>query len=196
MRWDHLFDDLEGQLERELTAEEQDLGIEEERLRLGRLSVRDRIAALHEAGHPIGLTLTTGERLVADVDTLGRDWFSATVAEGAVRSARCLVPLASIASLVLAPGQVEPSLVPLRDARAEASLSMRLGLPFVLRDLCRRRRAVDLLLAPAGTLHGTIDRVGRDHLDLAVHEPGSPRRASQVSEVLVVPLASVALLAH
>ena len=62
----HLFDDLEGQLERELTAEEQDLGIEEERLRLGRLSVRDRIAALHEAGHQIGLTLTTGERLVTD----------------------------------------------------------------------------------------------------------------------------------
>ncbi len=63
MRWDHLFDDLEGQLERELTAEEQDLGIEEERLRLGRLSVRDRVAALHEAGHPIGLTRLPGREL-------------------------------------------------------------------------------------------------------------------------------------
>ena len=195
MRWDHLFDDLEGQLERELTAEEQDLGIEEERLRLGRLSVRDRVAALHEAGHPIGLTLTTGERLVADVDTLGRDWFSATVAEGAVRSARCLVPLASIASLVLAPGQVEPSLVPVRDARAEASLSMRLGLPFVLRDLCRRRWALDLVVG-ATTLHGTIDRVGRDHLDLAMHEPGSARRNTAVREVRVVPLKEIVLVSY
>lgn len=40
MRWEHLFDDLETQLERELTAEELDLEVEEERLRLGRLSLR------------------------------------------------------------------------------------------------------------------------------------------------------------
>ena len=36
MRWDHLFDDLAGQLEHELRAEEADLQHEEERLRLGR----------------------------------------------------------------------------------------------------------------------------------------------------------------
>ena len=45
MRWDKLFDDLESQLEREITAEELDLDAEEERLRLGRLSVRERLVA-------------------------------------------------------------------------------------------------------------------------------------------------------
>ena len=48
MRWDNLFDDLEGQLEHELTSEEIDLQAEEERLRLGRMSLRDRILAIHD----------------------------------------------------------------------------------------------------------------------------------------------------
>ena len=50
MRWQNLFDDLEGQLESELGAEEVDLLAEEERLRLGRLSLRDRIRAIHADG--------------------------------------------------------------------------------------------------------------------------------------------------
>ncbi len=43
MRWDNLFDDLESQLEQELGAEDVDLLAEEERLRLGRLALRDRL---------------------------------------------------------------------------------------------------------------------------------------------------------
>ena len=195
MRWDHLFDDLEGQLERELTAEEQDLGVEEERLRLGRLSVRDRLVALHEAGHPISLTLTTGDRLVVECDAFGRDWLSAVVVDGTVCATRCIVPLACVASVSLAPEHVESSLAQTRDARAEASLSMRLGLPFVLRDLCRRRWALALVVE-SSTLSGTIDRVGRDHLDLALHEAGSVRRSSAVMEVRIVPLERIALVAY
>ena len=49
MRWDNLFDDLESQLEQGLTAEELDLKAEEERLRLGRLGLRDRIVAILHA---------------------------------------------------------------------------------------------------------------------------------------------------
>ena len=43
MRWDNLFADLEGQLEHELGAEDLELRVEEERLRLGRLSLRERM---------------------------------------------------------------------------------------------------------------------------------------------------------
>ena len=46
MRWDNLFSDLESQLEYGLHAEENDLHDEEERLRLGRLSLRDRLLQL------------------------------------------------------------------------------------------------------------------------------------------------------
>jgi hypothetical protein len=35
---------------------------------------------------------------------------------------------------------------------------------------------------------GTIDRVGRDHLDIAVHESGAPRRDSSVSTYRILPL--------
>src|ERR1019366_4923637 len=47
--WDNLFDDLESQLEQELTAEEVDLQAEEERLRLARLGIRDRLRSLQAA---------------------------------------------------------------------------------------------------------------------------------------------------
>jgi len=50
MRWDSLFDDLESQLEQELGAEEGDLLAEEERLRLGRLTLRDRLVAMTGPG--------------------------------------------------------------------------------------------------------------------------------------------------
>ena len=49
MRWDSLFDDLEGQLAREKSLEETDLAAEEERLRLGRLDLRERLIAIHAA---------------------------------------------------------------------------------------------------------------------------------------------------
>ena len=46
VRWDNLFDDLEGQLENELNAEDLELRAEEERLRLGRLALRQRLTGV------------------------------------------------------------------------------------------------------------------------------------------------------
>ena len=63
----------------------------------------------------------------------------------------------------------------------------------MLRDLCRRRTSVELDLLDE-SLAGTIDRVGRDHLDLAVHEPGSARRESAVSQYRLVPFAQLSLV--
>src|SRR3954462_9177900 len=159
MRWDSLFDDLEGQLEQELTAEGDELRAEEERLRLGRLSLRDRICAAVAATptEPIRLRLVTGESLAVTVRTIGRDWLSGEVADG--RPDGMLVPLAAIAALLVAPRLVAATLEPPADA--ERALPARLGLPFVLRDLARRRVPVTLQLA-RGALEGTIDRVGRD----------------------------------
>jgi hypothetical protein len=63
----------------------------------------------------------------------------------------------------------------------------------VLRDLCRRRCAVELVLT-GGPLHGTIDRVGRDHCDLAVHEAGAVRREAAVSHYRIVPFDQLLLV--
>lgn len=194
MRWDSLFDDLESQLERGLTAEDIDLEAEEERLRLGRLAVRDRLAAIHHSEGPgstyqIALLLAGGTRLVVHPVTLGRDWVSADIVDDSTRSFQCIVPLASVVGVSLHPGHVSASLSP-QAGDGHPSLPGRLGLAFVLRDLCRRRRPLELMMPPGG-LHGTIDRVGRDHLDLAVHEPGSPRRDSAVREIRLVPFAAL-----
>jgi hypothetical protein len=187
MRWDSLFDDLESQLERERTAEELDVEAEEERLRLGRLSMRDRLFALARApgNRAVRIGLAGGIRIAVRPQSIGRDWLAAVLPDGR----QCIVPLASIASVSLGRAEVSLSLA----ATTQDTVSGRLGLPFVLRDLCRRRRQVELTTLD-GILVGTIDRVGRDHLDLAVHDAGTARRESDVRDVVMVPIDRIVIV--
>ena len=196
MRFDDLFDDLEGQLEQELHAEEADLRIEEERLRLGRLGLRDRMMALARerstgAVTALRLELVGGTVVMVRPTTFGKDWLAGDLIDGSPWHPQGIVPIAAVAALVLDRAQVDPSLEP--SAQTQDRLIDRIGLPFVLRDLGRRRSSVELVTA-TGSLHGTIDRVGRDHLDLAVHEAGTPRRDRAVRQYRVVPFAHVRLV--
>lgn len=198
MRWDNLFDDLESQLEQELGAEDNDLRAEEERLRLGRLSIMDRLVSLLEAGErpadrTVRLVLVNGTMLSMRARTFGRDWVSGDVIDGSVQRSQCILPIAAIASIVLSREQVLWSLEDPGVNPSGPGLSRRLGLAFMLRDLCRRRRGVELTLGD-GILTGTIDRVGRDHVDVAVHEPGSARRENQVSQYRIVPFSQLLLV--
>lgn len=192
MRWDYLFDDLAGQLEHELRAEEADLQHEEERLRLGRLTLHERIAALHRADDPalrrIRYRSRGGEPHVVRPMTVGRDWMAGDLDDRP--GAQGIVPFSAVEALLLDAQQVQASLV----AGPEGSvLAARLGLAFLLRDLCRRRTPLTIE-STTGSVTGTVDRVGRDHLDLAVHELDAPRRASAVDHVRVVALDQVLLL--
>jgi hypothetical protein len=194
MRWDNLFDDLESQLEQELTAEEIDLQAEEERLRLARMSIRDRVFAIHSSmgaaeSYAIRVLLKNDETISVRPAAFGKDWFSADLLDDSPRRSQCVVPIHAIAALVLTREQVSQSLGESTQSGSSESargISARLNLAFVLRDLCRRRRSLELHLA-GSILHGTIDRVGRDHLDLAVHEPGTARRENEVSHYRLVP---------
>lgn len=105
----------------------------------------------------------------------------AELTEG-TRSVSGILPLQAIQSVSLTPGQTRDSLVAGTPSEAPR-ISDRLGLSFVLRDLCRRRRYVQIDSVDS-SVRGTIDRVGRDHLDVAVHEP--PRRATFVEEIRLV----------
>ncbi len=198
MRWDNLFDDLESQLEQGLTAEELDLKAEEERLRLGRLGLRDRITAILHAqkfdpAYGIRFTLRGGQSLSLRPVAIGKDWLSADLLDDSTRRAQCVLPFPAIAGIILTPPQVQQSLNPPSPRDAEPGITSRLGLTFVLRDLCRRRREVSVRLAD-GDLHGTIDRVGRDHFDLAVHESGAARRDSAVFSYRMIPLDQLLLV--
>jgi len=195
VRWDNLFDDLEGQLEHELHAEEIDLRAEEERLRLGRLSLRGRLAGLSgppgPGGNVLRVALTGGETITIRPTTFGRDWLAADLLDGAVSGVQCVLPLAAIAAVILHQDQVAASLG--AESESAARLVDRIGLSFVLRDLCRRRKSL-LLRTQGGLVTGTIDRVGRDHVDVAVHEPGTLRRAGEVRQYRIVPLAQIQLV--
>lgn len=198
MRWESLFEDLEGQLEQELDAEELELRAEEERLRIGRMSLRDRIVAAAGppgtagGGEALRLALSDGSGLDLRLTAYGRDWVAGESVGELVPRGPVVVPIAAIAALALGADQVAPSLAA-APAGTAPPLADRLGIAFVLRTVCRRRTAVELVLA-GGRLHGTLDRVGRDHLDLAVHEPGVQRRRDAVRQVRVVQFAQLLLV--
>ena len=196
MRWDNLFDDLESQLEQELGAEEGDLLAEEERLRLGRLTLRDRVVAMTRQGdgapERLRLALRDGSTVTVAVGSVGRDWLVGELI--GARRGSSVVPLSAVAALLPTTEQLARSVATEPSVEPAVSLSARLGLAFVLRDLCRRRAAVDLSTASGERLHGTIDRVGRDHLDLAEHEPGVPRRAASVGRIRILPFGEILLV--
>ena len=187
MRWDRFFDDLEDQLASEWEAERAALDSEAERLRLSRVPLRDRLTVLAEDGGTAAASfeLDDGTVLRARVNGVGADWVALEPAEG--RPGAVIVRLAAVVSI----GLPHPEM--LRSARAVAPspLRERMTLGFALRDLMRRRVGVTLHLTGGRSLAGTIDRAGADHLDLAVHEPGAPRRADEVSGHRLVPFEAI-----
>lgn len=193
MRWDHLFDDLAGQLEHELQSEESDLHQEEERLRLGRLSLRDRLVALRAASDgtasSIRCRLRSGVVERVRIVTVGRDWLAGDL-EGSPGRQQAMVPFAAIDAVLLTSTQAMLSLEPVAE---RSEVAARLGVGFLLRDLCRRRAAVNIRTLTAD-VSGTIDRVGRDHLDLAVHDRDVPRRSTEVDHVRLISIDQVLLV--
>ncbi|MFB6609546.1 hypothetical protein ACFCVO_04465 [Agromyces sp. NPDC056379] len=188
MRWDLLFDDLESQLDQEQRDEERALAIEEERLRLSRLTLRDRLSAIARSvsDDAVAIELHGGRTISFRPQVFGRDWVSGRSAEPGQGGAQCVVPIAAIAAVLPTRAQLDPSLESVPEASAR--IAERIGLPFVLRDLCRRRTPVRLCTID-GEVHGTIDRVARDHLDLALHDADRPRRDNAVHGYRIVPLA-------
>ncbi|SDR79591.1 hypothetical protein SAMN04489719_0797 [Agrococcus carbonis] len=178
VRFEDLFDDLESQLEAEFGAERRDLEAEEERFRIGRLELRDRIAA---APRLLDLSLRSGARLRMRRMALGRDWLNGVVLEGAPAETGAVVPLHAIVGIEL---DGDGAAASLRQPQA-GDLQARLSFAFALRDLARRRAPV--ILEGPTPVAGTIDRVGRDHLDLAVHEPGEHPRLGTVRSWRIVP---------
>jgi hypothetical protein len=75
-----------------------------------------------------------------------------------------------------------------------SGLTSRLGLRHALRGIARDRSSVRLHLIDGSVLHGTLDRVGADFVELAVHAPGEPRRRSEVRDVVVVATTAVVAL--
>lgn len=190
MRWESLFDDLAGQLEHELQSEQADLRHEEERLRVGRLPLRDRLVALRGSPDPMAAhlrcRLRSGDTIRLRLLTVGRDWIAGDL-EGSPAREQGIIPFTAIDALLMTPEDALASLTPVAE---RSELAARLGIGFLLRDLCRRRATVTVRTESAET-SGTIDRVGRDHFDLAEHDRDVARRAGDVRQIRIVPIDNV-----
>ncbi len=186
MRWERFFEDLEDQLDSEWEAERAALDTEAERLRLSRVVLRERCAALVGAGEP-ALTLIDGSALRGRLAAVGADWVAV---QPSASHAAILVPLVAIADAAVAHEDLLRSARP-PAAAARPSLADRMTLGFVLRDLARRRVPVTAQVVPGRALSGTIDRAGADHFDLALHDPGAVRRHDDVTGYRVVAFAAV-----
>jgi len=186
VHWDRLFEDLEGQLASEWEAERAALDAESERLRIARLDLRSRLQTLC-AARAAGMLELTGRRTAAvRFEEIGADWIAASVQSERGTS---LIPLGAIRGIRLDHGQLLASLEPTTTTASPVRERMTLG--FVLRDLARRRVALTIEEHDGAPTHGTIDRAGADHLDLAVHDSGTPRRAQDVRAFRVVPFSGI-----
>ncbi|WP_127472780.1 hypothetical protein [Microbacterium sulfonylureivorans] len=190
MRWDRFFDDLEDQLASEWEAERAALDTEAERLRLSRVALHERLAMLAAAdatSPALSFEFADGTTLRAAVTGVGADWVALLPAEG--RAGAVIAPFSAIAAIGMPHHEILRSA---RPAPARSALADRLTFGFALRDLVRRRVGVSIHLGSGRALTGTIDRAGADHLDLALHEPGAPRRAESVAGHRIVPFSAVA----
>jgi len=191
-RWERFFDDLEDQLASEWEAERAALDTEAERLRHARVPLRDRLLALghrdRRHGDPVPVfEFADGERLSAEVVGVGADW--AALQPQRERGAVIVARIDAVVSIAVGHADLLGSA---RPVSASTGLAERITFGFALRDLVRRRAPVAVHLVTGRVLSGTIDRAGADHLDIALHDPGTPRRSSEVTGHGIVGFASVA----
>lgn len=181
VRWQALFDDLEGQLAAADSAEFAAEVAERTRREGALLRTQDRLLAA--VGHVVTVTTGVGGTVGGQLMDVGPDWL--LLDEPGHREA--LIPLAAVLAVS---GLGRRSGVP----GAEGEVGRRLDLRSALRGLARGRAAVSVVLRDGSLLLGTLDRVGADHLELAEHPPGEPRRAGAVRQVRLVPFSALVLL--
>jgi len=168
MRWEQLFTDLEGQLEAEQRAVVDGDVADLVRAERARLTLPDRLRA--HVGEQLTWSMGAGETSVTgELLDVGVDWVLLRARRGEM-----LIPLAAVHYVTGLSRAATPS---------TGEVARRLGLTVLLRGLSRDRAAVRVRLRSGEEMTGTIDRVGADHLDLAVHAADLPRRSEAVREV-------------
>jgi hypothetical protein len=178
VRWDAVFADLEAQAEAleiaERAAEVQD----RVRAEVGELTVVDRLRPA--VGTVRRLRTVDGLVCAGTLARVGPDWVLLEQ-DGDRELLVCLAAVTGISGLG------RQSAVP----NSMDVVSSRLRLWFVLRRIARDRSPVSVRLADATALAATIDRVGADFVEVAVHPPGEARRVAAVRDVLVVPMTAL-----
>ena len=187
MRWEQLFGDLEAQFDDLADADLMAELADRERVAVGSVTVAERIGGA--AGRTIRVRTTAGVAVTGELRRVGSDWLLLQEAPG-----REVVVAASAVTVV--EGLSSTSGPPMR------GVDRRLDLRYALRGLARDRSPVALVVPggvgevpqPHTEITGTLDRVGLDFVEVALHAPWEPRRAASVRAVVLVPLHAVVLV--
>ncbi|WP_114855875.1 hypothetical protein [Brachybacterium sp. YJGR34] len=178
MRFERIFDDLEGRFahheQEEMRAVSEDLT----RAERAQLTLADRLRGA--GGRPLILHVGASLRLSGAVADVGEHWVALTDrADGR----RAVVPLAGIGFIEGLPTRARP---------AEETLRSALGLGSILREIARDRSVVRVETT-AGGIVGRIAAVGADAVDVhslptgeATAMPGSQRLTVAMSALLAV----------
>jgi hypothetical protein len=179
MRWDGLFADLEAQLAHGQWRDTETEAAEMTRGERAGISLADRLRGA--LGQAVVLQVEGGDRLEVTLSTVGSAWLGGTDRNGSL-----VVHLDAVTA-------VEGLLA---TAAPEQSPGRRnLGIGSLYRTLSRSRAGVVVSGRDGRVLgEGTIDRVGQDHFDLAVHPRDEQRRGRNVRGVKVLPFSGVQLV--
>lgn len=179
MRWDGLFADLEAQLAHGRWQDTETEAAELTRGERAAIALTDRLRGA--IGRPLTVLLDDGQRVELAVSTVGSAWIGGSDRAG---------------SLVLNLGAVAAIEGPLAVTAPESSPGRRaLGIGALYRSLSRARAGVVVSGRSGRVLgEGTVDRVGLDHLDLAVHPRDEQRRDRNVRGLRVIPFEAIHLV--
>jgi hypothetical protein len=176
-RWDRLFAELEAQAEAEARLDLEGEVAERTRIARAEVGLDDRVQA--QLGRRLAVRTVGGGRVEGVLAGAGQGWLL-------LGSAPVLVlttALSTIAGLdrghVVAPA---------------AGRLPRASVRGVLRALSRDRSPVRLRLVGGEEISGTLDLVGRDHVDVAEHPWDEPRRSPAVRAVRTIPFSALALV--
>ncbi len=178
MRWDALFEDLDGQLAAaELATIESEVS-ERVRMEQSGIEFADRLRGQLERN--LRIRVESAAVFSGRVVFVGSEWL---VLQDGTRS-------------ILLPFQGLQSIEGLgRFSATEKSVGrQRLGMASAFRALARDRSRVAIWLRGSdrsSTLSGTIDRVGRDFMEVAIAPTGEFRSADNVSSVNAIPFSAV-----
>lgn len=175
MRWDDLFADLEAAADAEDRLEYEAEVAEQTRAEYAAVHLADRLRAQHD--RDLVCLLADGSRLEGRVRDVGAQWLLLETRQGEV-----IVPLAALAGV---DGMTRAAAVP------AGPVDRRAGLGVVLRRLSVEGVPVRLALLGGTEISGTVDRVGADHLELAVHPLDVPRRPATVTAIRMVPTSAL-----
>ncbi len=183
-RWAALFGELEADLAESGAADLRAEVADRTRREQATLRLVDRLRPVIR--HQVRVRLVAGGVAKGRLADVGADWLLLADVGAELRAA-VLVPLGQVAAI---DGLGVRSAMPGSEGRVAAALDLR----HALRRLARDRAAVLVGMVDGGSVAGTLDRVGSDFIEVAVHPIGEPRRAAAVRQVLAIPIAAVSMV--